>query len=86
MATVGFIGLGTMGYPIAGHISKSYETLVFNRTIQLGSPRKLDHSIIELKFGETRSVPSGLVNELTSMFNLVNYKSSKYNKGIMMVY
>ena len=29
---VGFIGLGTMGFPIAGHISKSYRTLVFNRT------------------------------------------------------
>ena len=33
MLNVGFIGLGTMGFPIAGHISKSYKTLVFNRTI-----------------------------------------------------
>jgi len=33
MLKVGFIGLGTMGYPIAGHISKSYETFVFNRAI-----------------------------------------------------
>ena len=33
MLKVGFIGLGTMGFPIAGHISKSYKTLVFNRTI-----------------------------------------------------
>ena len=32
MLKVGFIGLGTMGFPIAGHISKSYQTLVFNRT------------------------------------------------------
>ena len=32
MLKVGFIGLGTMGFPIAGHISKSYRTLVFNRT------------------------------------------------------
>ena len=32
MVKVGFIGLGTMGFPIAGHISKSYKTLVFNRT------------------------------------------------------
>ena len=32
MLKVGFIGLGTMGFPIAGHISKSYKTLVFNRT------------------------------------------------------
>ena len=34
MLKVGFIGLGTMGFPIAGHISKSYKTLVFNRTIK----------------------------------------------------
>ena len=34
MLKVGFIGLGTMGYPIAGHISKYYETVVFNRTIK----------------------------------------------------
>ena len=33
MLNVGFIGLGTMGFPIAGHISQSYETAVFNRTI-----------------------------------------------------
>ena len=32
MLKVGFIGLGTMGFPIAGHISKSFQTLVFNRT------------------------------------------------------
>ena len=32
MFKVGFIGLGTMGFPIAGHISKSYKTAVFNRT------------------------------------------------------
>ena len=33
MLKVGFIGLGTMGFAIAGHISKSFKTLVFNRTI-----------------------------------------------------
>ena len=33
MLNIGFIGLGTMGFQIAGHISKSYKTLVFNRTI-----------------------------------------------------
>ena len=32
MPRVGFIGLGTMGFLIAGHISQSYKTLVFNRT------------------------------------------------------
>ena len=34
MLKVGFIGLGTMGFPIAGHVSKSYKTLIFNRTIK----------------------------------------------------
>ena len=34
MPIVGFIGLGTMGFPIAGHISQSYKTLVFNRTLE----------------------------------------------------
>ena len=34
MLKVGFIGLGNMGFPIAGHISKSYKTLIFNRTIK----------------------------------------------------
>ena len=32
MLKVGFIGLGNMGFPIAGHISQTYETAVFNRT------------------------------------------------------
>lgn len=32
MARVAFIGLGTMGYPMAGHLAKRFETLVWNRT------------------------------------------------------
>jgi 3-hydroxyisobutyrate dehydrogenase len=32
MFRVAFIGLGTMGYPMAGHLAKQYETLVWNRT------------------------------------------------------
>jgi len=32
MKTRGFIGLGVMGYPMAGHISKFYPTVVFNRS------------------------------------------------------
>ena len=33
MAKVGFIGLGTMGYPMAGHLQKAgHEVTVFNRT------------------------------------------------------
>ncbi|MDW8104809.1 MAG: NAD(P)-dependent oxidoreductase, partial [Armatimonadota bacterium] len=29
---VAFIGLGTMGYPMAGHLARRFETLVWNRT------------------------------------------------------
>ncbi|AEB11441.1 NAD(P)-dependent oxidoreductase [Marinithermus hydrothermalis] len=29
---VGFIGLGAMGYPMAGHLAQRFETLVWNRT------------------------------------------------------
>lgn len=29
---VAFIGLGAMGYPMAGHLARHYETLVYNRT------------------------------------------------------
>ena len=30
--TVAFLGLGAMGYPMAGHLAQRYETLVWNRT------------------------------------------------------
>ena len=33
MKTRGFIGLGIMGFPIAGYISKKYPILVFNRSV-----------------------------------------------------
>ena len=33
MKTRGFIGLGVMGFPMAGYISKKYPTLVFNRSV-----------------------------------------------------
>ena len=28
---IGFIGLGVMGFPMAGHLSKKYQVSVFNR-------------------------------------------------------
>lgn len=34
MARVAFIGLGTMGYPMAGHLARRFETLVWNRTTE----------------------------------------------------
>ena len=33
MPKVLFIGLGRMGYPMAGHLSKNYEVTVHNRTV-----------------------------------------------------
>ena len=32
MSKVAFIGLGVMGYPMAGYLSKHYDTIVYNRT------------------------------------------------------
>ncbi|MER3484076.1 MAG: 3-hydroxyisobutyrate dehydrogenase, partial [Meiothermus sp.] len=32
MSKIAFLGLGAMGYPIAGHIAKGFETLVWNRS------------------------------------------------------
>ena len=35
MAKVCFIGLGVMGYPMAGHLSKAgHQVFVYNRTIE----------------------------------------------------
>ena len=34
MSKVAFIGLGVMGYPMAGHLSKKFDTTVYNRTIE----------------------------------------------------
>ena len=34
MASVAFIGLGVMGYPMAGHLAKSHDVTVFNRTAE----------------------------------------------------
>ena len=34
MSKVAFIGLGVMGYPMAGHLSKHYDTTVYNRTTE----------------------------------------------------
>ena len=36
MAKVAFIGLGVMGYPMAGHLAKkgSHEVTVYNRTAE----------------------------------------------------
>ena len=38
-----FIGLGTMGYPMAGHLSKSNDVTVFNRTSSKTTNWKKDY-------------------------------------------
>ena len=32
MANVAFIGLGVMGYPMAGHLTKTHKVTVYNRS------------------------------------------------------
>ncbi len=34
---IAFIGLGAMGYPMAGHLAKNYEVLVWNRTASVAA-------------------------------------------------
>ena len=40
MYKIGFIGLGKIGYNLAGSLSKKYKTYVWNRTIQ----KSLNHN------------------------------------------
>jgi 3-hydroxyisobutyrate dehydrogenase len=44
MVKVAFIGLGVMGYPMAGHLSKAgFEVTVYNRTSQKADAWKAEH-------------------------------------------
>ena len=44
MSKVSFIGLGVMGYPMAGHISKAgHDVTVFNRTTSKAEKWTKDH-------------------------------------------
>ena len=56
MKTRGFIGLGIMGFPMAGYISKKYPTLVFNRSVA-----KADNWVKTYK-GEISNSPAELGN------------------------
>ncbi len=52
MARVAFVGLGTMGYPMAGHLAKQFETLVWNRTAskaQAHAQQFGSHAVTDLK-------------------------------------
>lgn len=46
---VGFIGLGTMGYPMAGHISSRFTTLVWNRTAEVAVAHALQYGTRAVK-------------------------------------
>ncbi len=46
---VGFIGLGTMGYPMAGHISKQHQTLVWNRTAAKATRHATEYPSVAVK-------------------------------------
>ena len=51
MSKVAFIGLGVMGYPMAGHLSKKFDTTVYNRTTEKSKKRLLKSLKILMKFG-----------------------------------
>jgi len=38
-----FIGLGAMGYPMAGHLAKSHEVIVWNRTAEVAERHASEH-------------------------------------------
>jgi 3-hydroxyisobutyrate dehydrogenase len=45
LPTVAFIGLGVMGYPMAGHLSKKgYATLVYNRNADKSAAWAKEHA------------------------------------------
>jgi len=41
---VGFIGLGTMGYPMAGHVAAAHDLVVWNRTASVADRHAEEHS------------------------------------------
>ena len=66
MSKVSFIGLGVMGYPMAGHISKGgHEVTVFNRTIS-----KSEKWIKDYK-GKLAKTPKEAANEADFIFTCV---------------
>ena len=66
MSKISFIGLGVMGYPMAGHISKGgHEVTVFNRTIS-----KAEKWIKDYK-GKLAKTPKEAANEADFIFTCV---------------
>ena len=66
MAKVSFIGLGVMGYPMAGHISKAgHDVTVYNRT-----KAKAEKWIKEYK-GKTADTPMDAAKDCDFIFTCV---------------
>tara|TARA_Y100001968_G_scaffold178033_1_gene163019 strand:- start:4370 stop:5005 length:636 start_codon:yes stop_codon:yes gene_type:complete len=61
---------------------KFYKINLMNKTVELTSERILEHDIIEVKYDYDINIDNIFINALTSQFNLILSKSSKYCKGI----
>ena len=63
---VAFVGLGVMGYPMAGHLASSdYEVTVFNRTTAKADQWVMDHG------GERAASPAGAAMNADFVFTCV---------------
>jgi 3-hydroxyisobutyrate dehydrogenase len=52
-----FLGLGIMGYPMAGHLSKQFETLIWNRTTTKAESHSIEYGTHNISsFNELSSV------------------------------
>ena len=64
MAKVSFLGLGVMGYPMAGHLLKKggHEVTVYNRSPAKAEERNFRHRLVSKEFFEfyRRRFDSGL--------------------------
>src|SRR5437764_201890 len=43
---IGFIGLGAMGYPMAGHLARHHEVIVWNRTAEKAERHAREHGTV----------------------------------------
>ena len=75
MARVAFIGLGVMGYPMAGHLAaKGHEVTVFNRTAAKAEAWTAQH-------GGARAETPAAAAEI--MANRVNVDTGAYMGGTL---
>ena len=63
-----------------------YKIISTNKKIEIDSLRCIDHDIIELKYDYCYNPGFRFIQSLTTEFNLILSKSSKYSKGISKFY